>query len=166
MRKTIEDIKNQMLIARDKSGLSVITDIENLVKRNNATINQAITHLLKDKKMSSYKKNILNLLRISYPYDGEFEYAQVKNEKFVSSLEILKHEVESAPNVVLDEVYTSMKDRPEHHEDNEDHGIGVQQTAVYSVYQNTPNVIQDKPKIPKKIQKIEKKQKDIEDTNS
>ena len=166
MGKTIEDIKNQMLIARDKSGLSVITDIENLVKRNNATINQAITHLLKDKKMSSYKKNILNLLRISYPYDGEFEYAQVKNEKFVSSLEILKHEVESAPNVVLDEVYTSMKDRPEHHEDSEDHGIGVQQTAVYSVYQNTPDVIQDKPKIPKKIQKIEKKQKDIEDTNS
>ena len=110
--------------------------------------------------------DILNLLRISYPYDGEFEYAQVKNEKFVSSLEILKHEVESAPNVVLDEVYTSMKDRPEHHEDNEDHGIGVQQTAVYSVYQNTPDVIQDKPKIPKKIQKIEKKQKDIEDTNS
>ena len=61
MGKTIEDIKNQMLIARDKSGLSVITDIENLVKRNNATINQAITHLFKDKKMSSYKKNILNL---------------------------------------------------------------------------------------------------------
>ena len=26
MGKTIEDIKNQMLIARDKSGLSVITD--------------------------------------------------------------------------------------------------------------------------------------------
>ncbi len=166
MGKTIEDIKNQMIAVRDKSGLSVITDIENLAKRNNTTINQAITHLLKDKKISSYKKNILNLLRISYPYDGEFEYAQAKNENFVSSLEILKREVESAPDVVPDDVYTSLKDRPEHHEDHEDHGIGVQQTAVYSVYQNTPDNTSDKQKIPKKIQKTEKKTKDIEDTNS
>ena len=89
---------------------------------------------------------------------------------FVSSLEILKREFDSAPNVIADEVQTKLEDRVEHHEDDENHGIGVAKTAVYSVYQDSPDVIPNKPvKSPRKIQKSEKKSKEdsptIEDSS-
>lgn len=162
MKNTIEDIKRQMLSTRDKSGLSVISMIESLVKKEDATIGQAITHLLKDKKISGYKRNILNLLRISYPYDGELELTKNKNTNFVSSLEILKREFESAPNIIPDEVQTALEDRITHPEDNQNKGIGVPQTAVFSVYSDSPDVIPNKPvrSSARKIQKQEKKKED------
>ena len=161
MKNTIEDVKRQMLLTRDKSGLSIISMIETLVKKEDVTIGQAITHLLKDRKISGYKRNILNLLRISYPYDGDIELSKDKNVNFVSSLEILKREFDSAPNVIADEVQTKLEDRMEHHEDDENHGIGVAKTAVYSVYQDSLDVISNKPiKSPRKIQKPEKKIKE------
>ena len=162
MKKTIEDIKKQMLMTRDKSGLAMISMIETFVKKEKATIGQAITYFLKDKTITGYKKNILNLLRITYPYDGELELTKNKNTNFVSSLEILKREFESAPNIISDEVQTTLEDRITHPEDNQNKGIGVPQTAVFSVYNDSSDIIPNKPvkSSARKIQKQEKKKED------
>lgn len=157
MKKTIEDIKKQMLMTRDKSGLAMISMIETFVKKEKATIGQAITYFLKDKTITGYKKNILNLLRITYPYDGEI--AQVKNNKsdFISSFDILKEKAESIPDIKNSEVETSLENRQTHPEDYHDNGMGNSSTAVYSVYQTTQNPISDKSQKGRKVVRHDKK---------
>ena len=157
MKKTIEDIKKQMLMTRDKSGLAMISMIETFVKKEKATIGQAITYFLKDKTITGYKKNILNLLRITYPYDGEI--AQVKNNKsdFISSFDILKEKAESIPDIKTSEVETSLDNRQTHPEDYHDNGMGNSSTAVYSVYQTTQSPISDKPQKGRKVVRHDKK---------
>lgn len=168
MKRTIEDIKRQMISSRDAAGLAVINAVENIVRKEDATIGQAITYLLKDKKLTSYKRNILNLLRITYPYDGELEIKKDMQAGFISSFDILKQEYNSSPIISADDVQTSLNDRKEHNEDYEDRGIGTQQTAVYSVYQDAPETIPDKVVKPKKIQKSsdKKKEESVENTSS
>lgn len=147
MKKTIEDIKKQMIMSQDKSGLSLISMIENFVKKENSTIGQAITYFLKDKTITGYKKNILNLLRITYPYDGEI--TNIKNNKIYSNNILQNTQTEYNSNKLDNKKLTDEKTNNIEPINNE--------TAVFSVYQQTIDNNLEKINKSKKIIKQDKK---------
>ncbi len=163
MKTTIEDIKQKMIKLNDKLGLSIINTIENFVQTEQTTISKAITYYLSIKSITGYKRQILNILRITYPYDGEFE----KENK--SKLTILNESIDDFDNSFknnITTVETTLPERISHTEDNEIHNIGTSQSAVFSVYQNKEEETIQKPERKKRIKKSETSQEITDEQNN